>query len=289
MDHADPDLQDHERHRRMPPARQAPLRRPPLGLPTSVGSAVNSAFTAAVDSGAAVGSGMQGFVERGVDTAYQVIDAYMRRGLEAAQRQAPFAFGAASAPGGSAPGPMPPLLNPSWAQAASSLAGPWAQLVRAWVDGLESLAPALSRAGFGDAAAAAAAAMGGAAQATSAASAAAPAPPSAGASAASPADQAPRAASPSPKMTIEIMSRQVTEATLELEPGADLAVLRAAWEGQADSPVHPATLTFYSEPGHVHLRLTLAESALPGRHEARVTDRHGQCWGRVAVTIADCG
>lgn len=271
VDNADPALQDPARHQRTAPQRQAPLRRPPLGLPASMGSAVNSAFTAAVDSGTAVGSGVQGFVERGVDTAYTVIDAYMRRGLEAAQRQASAGFSGMGTPGAAGAGPVPPLQNAAWAQAASSLAGPWAELVRAWADGLAALAPALNRSAFGDG--------------TTAPSGPAPAPSAAGAPTARPAPAAGPAASPRAKVTLEFMSRQVAGVSLSLEPGADLVQLQARWTGAADATHGPAALAFYSEPGHVHLRLTLADPPLPGRHHAVVTDRDGQHWGSVTLSL----
>ena len=98
-------------------------------------------------------------------------------------------------------------------------------------------------------------------------------------------------------MTIELVSRRSAEVTVSLEPGADLAALQADWltpaagpttgaAGAAGAAGAPGSLALYSEPGHVHLRLTLTEPPPPGRHEARLTDPQGQAWGSVVVSIA---
>jgi len=239
MNEADPAADEHARAQRPLPQRQAPLRRPPLGLPASVGSAVN---------------GMQGFVERGVDTAYTVIDAYMRRGQQAAQRQQP--FDPPAAPGAAAgAGAWPQTATAAWGQTASSIAEPWMQLARAWADGLAALAPLASRIGAGIN----------------------PAAMPAGATA---------AAGPRAKLTIEFLSPQMAQVEVALEPGADLAALHADWSRDGQPAAAPGSFAFHCVPGHVHLRLALAEAAAPGRHQAAVADGHGQVWGSVAVTIA---
>ena len=154
--------------------------------------------------------------------------------------------------------------------------------MRAWVDAVATLGPLASRAGagLGDALPPGFMAAGMAASAPFAASQAA---------AAAPAGAAPTtAAGPCAKVTIELVSRRSAEVAVSLEPGADLAALQADWLTEAAEPAvgAPGSLALYSEPGHVHLRLTLADPPPPGRHEARLTDSQGQAWGSVVLTIA---
>ena len=327
MNDAETGLDDSTRLKRPAPQRQAPLRRPPLGLPASMGATLNGALGAAMDTrqtisaglgaavkqgldsgqamGEAAAGGVQGFVERGVNTAYQVIEEYMRRGQETAQRLSPLGSG----PGTARPGLAADAAN-AWAQnlagplgqTASSLAAPWMQLVRAWVDGVSTLAPmagqmagqvagqvgGLNRSGvfngFG----------GPGPAAPTAATAATPmgtqqthtreAPASAGA-ATQPAT-AP-AVGPRAKVTLEFMSRQPAQFSVSLEPGADMAALQATWSGQDTAAAIPAQVVLYSAPGHVHVRLTLAESPQAGRHEATLFDGHGQSWGSLTMVIAE--
>ena len=323
------------RLQRPAPLRQAPLRRPPLGLPAALGSALNQALGSGLDaargSGAALGAGlgaavqqgldgsramagaaeagMQGFVERGVDTAYTVLEAYMRRGQQAAHRMSPGApetagplsglgglgglnglnglnglgeLGGLSSLGASLAGSQP------WGATAASIAGPWLQLLRAWADVLATLGPLTGRAvaGLGDALP----------PGFMAAGAAAPAPfgTHQAAALASAAVAPPAATGPRTKVTVELVSRRSAEVSVSLEPGADLAALQADWLPPAAEPAQdaqdkqdaPGSLVLYSEPGHVHLRLTLADPTPAGRHEARLTDKQGQAWGNVVVTIA---
>ena len=307
------------RLQRPAPLRQAPLRRPPLGLPAALGSALNQALGNGLDaargSGAALGAGlgaavqqgldgsramagaaeagMQGFVERGVDTAYTVIEAYMRRGQQAAQRVSPGApetTAPLSGPGGlGGLGGLDGLAglgaslagSQPWGATAASIAGPWLQLLRAWADVLATLGPLTGRAvaGLGDALP----------PGFMATDAAAPAPFGTRQAAAASAATAPTAATgPRTKVTVELVSRRSAEVSVSLEPGADLAALQSDWLTPAAEPAQdaPGSLVLYSEPGHVHLRLTLADPAPPGRHEARLTDHQGQTWGSLVVTIA---
>ncbi len=280
MNDSDPGLETRPRQQRPMPLRQAPIRRPPLGLPAA--------------------PELQGFVERGVDTAYTVIEAYLRRGQQAAQRVSPGAPAAASPLSGlgglsglsglSGPGGLGGLggLGASlagsapWGATASSIAGPWLQLLRAWAEVLATLGPLAGRVGAGLGEALPAGFM--------AAGAAAPAPFGASqGAAAAPAATAPMAAAgPRAKVTIELVARRSAEVAVSLEPGADLAALQADWLTEAAEPAvgAPGSLVLYSEPGHVHLRLTLADPPPPGRHEARLTDSQGQAWGSVVLTIA---
>lgn len=325
MNDVETGLDNSSRLKRPAPQRQAPLRRPPLGLPASMGATLNGALGAAIDTsqtlsaglGAAVrqgldsgqamseaaGAGVQGFVERGVNTAYQVIEEYMQRGQQAAQRLSPVG------PGPTRAGLAADAAN-AWAQnlagplgqTASSLAAPWMQLVRAWVDGVSTLAPMagqvagqlaermagqageLNRTGVFNGmggpgvVAPGSAPMG--AQHTSASQA------PTGSAAAHPLAAAP-ATSPRAKITIEFMSGQPAEFSVSLDPGADLVALHAAWSGEAAVAASPAQVVLYSAPGHVHLRLTLAASPLAGRHEAALIDGHGQSWGSLSMVIAE--
>lgn len=328
MNDVETGLDDSSRLKRPTPQRQAPLRRPPLGLPASMGATLNGALGAAMDTsqtlsaglgaavkqglnsgqamGEAAGAGVQGFVERGVNTAYLVIEDYMRRGQETAQRLSP-SFG--PGPGATRTGLAADAAN-AWAQnlagplgqTASSLAGPWMQLVRAWVDGVSSLAPMagqmagqvagqvgdLNRSGvfngFGrpsptaPATAPAAAPMG----PQHAHSHEAPA----GAAAAARPAMAP-AVGPRAKVTLEFMSSQPAQFTVSLEPGADMAALQAKWSGQAAAAAAPAQVALYNAPGHVHVRLTLAKAPSAGRHEAELMDGHGQSWGSLSMVITE--
>lgn len=249
MSDADPANDESMRAQRPSPPRQAPLRRPPLGMPSSVGSAVNGAAEA----------GAQGFVERGVDTAYTVIDAYLRRGQQAAQRQQPFEAQGAARPF-VAPDPLsawPKGVSAALGQTASSIAGPWLQLARAWVDGLAALAPLAGRMG---------AAVDPAGTAASRA-----------------------AAGPRAKVTIEFVSRRLAEVEVSLEPGADLVNLHAAWSRDGQPATAPGELVFHSAPGHVHVRVAVSDAASTGRHHAAVVDGGGQVWGSAAIKIASPG
>jgi hypothetical protein len=321
MNDVEPGLDSSSRLKRPTPQRQAPLRRPPLGLPASMGATLNGALGAAIDTsqtisaglGAAVrqgldsgqamseaaGAGVQGFVERGVNTAYQVIEEYMQRGQEAAQRLSP------AGPGPARPGLAADAAN-AWAQnlagplgqTASSLAAPWMQLVRAWVDGVGTLAPMA-----GQLAGRMAAPMGdlnraGVFTGMGRPSAAAPGTepmgaqhPAAGHAATGPAVEPPLAAAPvvgpRAKTTIEFMSGQPAEFSVSLDPGADLAALKARWSGETAVAAAPAQVTLYCVPGHVHVRLSLAESPPAGRHEAALIDGYGQSWGNLTMAIAE--
>ena len=265
MNDSDPGLETRPRQQRPMPQRQAPLRRPPLCLPAA--------------------PELQGFVERGVETAYTVIDAYLRRGQQAAQRVAPAAPlpGMGSLGGLGGLGGLGAQLAGSapWGAAASSIAGPWLQLLRAWADVVASLGPLAGGAGAGDALPPGFMAAGAAAPSPSGASQAAGAAPT---------TSAPTAATAGPraKVTIELVSRRGAEVSVSLEPGADLAALQAEWLSDGAEPAGsaPGSLALYSEPGHVHLRLTLAEPPPPGRHEARLCDSQGQAWGSVVLSIA---
>lgn len=305
MNDADTEADDSTRVRRPAPHRQAPERRPPLGLPPSMGATLNGALGAALDSSQALGSGlgaavrqsldtgramsdaaeatMQGFVERGVNTAYQVIDEYMRRGQEAAQRFSPPGFGSAG-PGYASPGFAADVAG-AWAQnlagplgqAASSMAVPWAQLLRAWADGLATMSPMAGQATGWPPATGASVSASASAQA-----------PTAGSSAASPGATA-SAAGPRAKITVECIARQPAEMAVSLEPGADLAALHARWSCEGVGAVGPGDVIVYSEPGHVHVRLALCEQSVPGRHVAALVDGQDQEWGSLSVRIAqDC-
>lgn len=316
MSNAETGVENNTRMKRPEPQRQAPLRRPPLGLPASVGASLNGALGAAMDTsqalssglnaavrqgldssqamGQAVETGVQGYVERGVNTAYQVIEEYMRRGQDAAQRLSPLgaqparpsiAVDAANAWAQNLAGPL--------GQTATSLAGPWMQLVRAWVDGVSTLAPMA-----GQVASQVAGQVGelnrmGVLNSFTGTGPAAPAPggatsTSASTSPASAAAAAPVTASPRAKVTLEFMSGQPAGVSVSLEPGADLAALQAHWgASQGECTAGPGEVVLYSAPGHVHVRLTLASAPTPGRHAATLKDSHGQCWGDVTVVIAE--
>lgn len=290
MNDPEPALEPRPRLQRPAAARQAPLRRPPLGLPVSVSAAMQQGLDGSRAVAGAAEAGMQGFVERGVDTAYTVIDAYLRRGQQAAQRVSPGAPETAGPLSGLAGlgrlgglGGLGATLAAStpWGATASSITGPWLQLLRAWADALATLGPLAGRAGagLGDALPPGFMAAGEAAHASVTGSEAAVAAPAAAPMA---------AAGPRAKVTIELVSRRTAEVAVSLEPGADLAALQADWLTPPAGPAAaaPGSLTLYNEPGHVHLRLALADPPPPGRHEAHVTDSLGQAWGSVVVTIA---
>lgn len=336
MNDAETGVENDTRLKRPTPARRAPLRRPPLGLPASMGATLNGALDAARDSGQALSSGLgaavrqgldsgqamggavetgvQGFVERGVNTAYQVIEEYMQRGQQAAQRLSPQGPGPArqglAADAASAAGAWAQNLAGPLSQSASSLAGPWMQLARAWVDGLSTLAPMAGQVVermAGPAAGPATAAFGdpsrmGVLQRFANPGATAPSAFAAAASAVSPgstdaatvaahpaAPSASQAAGPRAKITLEFMSGPPADVAVTLEPGADLEALQARWTDDAapaEAAAVPGSVVLYSAPGHVHVRLTLTQPPVAGRHLATLTDSRGQAWGSVSVVIA---
>ena len=96
------------------------------------------------------------------------------------------------------------------------------------------------------------------------------------------------AAGPRTKVTVELVSRRSAEVAVSLEPGANLAAPQTDWLTPETAPAAgaPGSLALYSEPGQVHLRLTLADPPPPGRHEACLTDSQGQAWGSGVLIIA---
>lgn len=274
------------------PQRQAPLRRPPLGLPAHLGAALNGSLGASLDSTA--DAGLQGTVERGVRSAYTVIDAYLQRGQQAAQRLSGANPLGSAGPGGlggtgglGAAGGLGSLAGlgaalggaAPWGQQATALAGPWLQLARAWADALSTLAPLAARMGsaLGDGVLP----QGFAATAATTAAAANPAASATDCAAAAPAPAANRG--PHARLTLELLSRRIGAVTVSLDPGADLADLQVDW--QSGGAAAPASARLYCEPGHVHVRLRLADPAQPGHHEARLIDLDGQAWGLLAMTV----
>ena len=308
-----------ERVQRPPAQRQGPLRRPPLGLPPGLGAAWGPGSdsaradtpSTADTAGTASTTDMPdtdppGPVERGVRTAYTVIDAYLQRGQQAAQQcsaglpaSAPWSGAAAAA------------ATPMGVQ-AQALAGPWLQLARAWADALGSLAPLAARLG-GSLGGSLGGGLGGGlgtglgeqatapvhqawatppwqpAQATSASQ---PDPSCQPTQPTQPTQRAPAATStpsgPRARLTLELMSPRIADVTVSLDPGADLADLHAHWQaGPAAAPgTAPAHALLYCEPGQVHLRLALPDPPQPGRHEAQLIDPDGQAWGHLALTVA---
>ena len=124
------------------PVRTAPIRNGVLGAPHAPTSSNGAGFTTAgmLDKGIrtaqraahAANAAATGAVERGVETAYTVIDDYMMRGRQAANRHQ-------ERNGRPGMNDEQQRYGPSWGAGAgpmSPVMAPWFQMMRLWTDAM---------------------------------------------------------------------------------------------------------------------------------------------------------
>ncbi len=115
------------RVKREPPERSGPIRRAAVGR-----SSASPGRAAAPGAPSSVEAAVTGVVERGVDTAYTVIDEYMTRGRNAAGRWSQWTDGRNEMS-------EAPQFSTPWG--SSDLMAPWWQMMRMWADGLSAFVP----------------------------------------------------------------------------------------------------------------------------------------------------
>jgi hypothetical protein len=190
---------------------------------------------------------MQGAVERGVDTAYMVIEEYMRRGQEAASRfrqrngrpnmnDEQQRFGGAFA---NPSGPIAPLM------------APWIQVMRVWTDAMAAFA-----AGGGPAVDLMNRVLAGFALAR-------------------------------PKISVEVSSQYPTEVTVALDPGAELAKLTVDPLSNPDDRDAPALTGTQIEcvQDVILFRLTVPNDQPSGRYCGTIKDSAGLRRGELVAQV----
>ena len=254
------------RRKRVPPERSGPVRNPVVSKPPDPTNArstpgVGAAFGATVDEGLRTAerlaefssAAVRGAVECGVQTAYTVIDEYMRRGHEAAGRNRERSngrgemnddrqnFGNWSA----AWGPMSPLMA-QWTSAMRM----WAEAWSTFVPGVASQQPW----NFG--------AMGFAPPSTTAAT---------------------------PKVSVQVSSQYPTEVTASVYPGADAMTLAAEPLQMPDGSGAPSLVgvAITCSPGCVRVSVTVPSDQPAGCYVGAINDAGGKKCGDLRVVISD--
>ncbi len=184
----------------------------------------------------AVDTTTRGVVERGVETAYVVIDEYIRRGQEAAGRrtQSNHSGGSMSQPPnsqnsyGSGPNPWGPM-NP--------LMAPWMQAMQMWTNSMMSFMPT----GAANPMAAWMGAGGGT----------------------------------RPEISVRAESQQPVEVSVTLDAGADLVRLTAEPLASSDNPKAPyiAGTTIESSPGRLRVLVAVPNDQPAGYYRAALRDQ----------------
>ncbi len=220
------------RVKREPPERSGPIRR-----------AVVGSSSTSPDRAAAV----TGVVERGVDTAYTVIDEYMTRGRNAAGRWSQWTDGRNDMS-------EAPQFSTPWG-ASSDLMAPWWQMMRMWADGMSAFVP------------------GGQGPATAWLNAFVP-----GSTAWS---------SQAPRVEVRVSSKPTAVVTVSLEPGADSMQLTAeppanTGNGKKSSPLG---LTLESFPGLVRVSVTVPDDQPADSYTFTVRDKDHNHRGELRVDV----
>jgi hypothetical protein len=227
---------------REPPVRSGPIRRPGREVPTASTPSVEPIATTTVVEKLVSGAddAVKGVVERGVDTAYAVIDEYMERGRAAALLQTE------QSDGRNVMGTESRNSNPYWA--ASDLMAPWiqwGQMMRLWADGLSAFMPGGPYAV--DAWANAFVARSGA---------------------------RPAAGRWSPRVEVRVSSERFVSAWADLSPGADASDL--IYE-PATRDAHQVRVDFEDCCGVVLMKVTVPKTYPKGRHKLTIQDKTDRC------------
>lgn len=190
-----------------------------------------------------------GAAERGVHTAYTVLDEYLARGKEAAKR---YEMPTPGSPTMSdqrqngmwnAFGPMGPMM----AQAA----GPWMQVARMWSDSMSQFVP-------------------GGQQAVSQWMAMWPGMPG--------------ASSAGARTAVRIASARPATVQVSLSPDAEYMTLASSLTSSAGGTLGGVTIT--TKEGQVLISVTVADSQAPGLYRGSIVDGGGNPRGELTVDIA---
>jgi hypothetical protein len=250
------------RRRRMTrkaPVRVAPIRNAMTGAPAddarsngarfTLGAVVDQGLRAAQQLTETADATVKGAVERGVETAYMVIEEYMLRGQEAASQyrqrtERPHMndeqqrFNAWNAPG-----PMGPLMAP-WMS--------WMQLMRLWADAMAAFG-----AGGGPAADFWMRLMSGSSGGLR------------------------------PKTAVEVSSESPTELMVAVDLGAECSKLTAEPLGHAtDKDVPPlAGVSIETSPEVIRVRLSVPNDQPGGQYRGALKDERGMKRGELVATV----
>lgn len=248
----------------------APAAAPPSGSnglngarngPYSYGEAIDRSLEAARLVVDAVDATARGAVERGVETAYAVIDEYMRRGRAAAsqRRNSNSAYTATFGgsvqqpgggyPGGSSGGGAGGANSGPWGNASNNpLLAPWLQMMRLWTDSMMAFMP-----------------TGGA----------------------NPFAMWTGAVQPRPAIAVRTSSQLPVEVTVNLDAGAEWFLLRADPLVNAENPnsSNIAAPSITCEPGRVSVSVAVPSIQALGRYTATIRDSSGIRRGELCVSV----
>jgi hypothetical protein len=243
---------------REPPERSGPIRQAGMGRPSASparaadpvtpSSVVEQGLETARMMARVADATVKGVVERGVDTAYTVIDEYMARGRNAAGRQGQWTDGRNGMS-------QDPQFSTPWGS-SSDLMAPWWQMMRMWAEGMAAFVP------------------GGPATAWLNAFV-----PGGTGWAGSP--------SQAPRVEVRVSSKRTAVVTVSLHPGADSMQLTAeppAATGNAKKP-SPLGLTFESFPGLVRVSVTVPDDQPADSFTFTIRDRDHNQRGELRVDV----
>ncbi len=215
----------------------------------TVGTVVDEGLRTAFRAVQANDATIRGAVERGVDTAYTVIEEYMLRGRQAAGRHHERTHGSDDMSddrnyrrtGWPAGGDLPPLLEP------------WMQMMRLWTESMSSFIP--GGAGFPNPFAPRGAPSGSAAARVT--------------------------------VAVQVSSKQPAEVAVDIDAGYERAPLSTDAMLHVDRTMGARIADFAVEcrDGHVRVRLAVPDTQSPGCYEATLRDTEGARRGAVRVDI----
>ncbi len=248
---------DLHRLRREPPLRTAPTRNRMVRLDPArgggvAGTVVEQGVHAAYRAVEVADATLRGTVERGVETAYAVIDEYMTRGREAAggyhQR-----MGDGQMDRNQTGGPW----GAAWGPAMNPMMAPWVNMMYLWAQTMGAFTQPFAGS---------------------------PATPW------GPPNPCAPTAGVSPAISVQVKSDKPAEVSVQLDPGTDQMTLAADPLNLApaggDAGVAPLGSTaFDSKPGHVRFRIAIPATQPDGTYTGNVHDTAGIVRGRVSVII----
>jgi hypothetical protein len=219
--------------------------------PYSFGRAVDRSLKTAQRVAEAIDLTTRDAVERGVETAYSVVDEYVRRGRAAAERRHTHASGAndmnqeRKGPGY---GPWAGMPWMSGAAASNPFLGPWMQMMQMWSDSMMAFMPSGMPA--------------------------------------NPMTAWMSAAMPQTAIAVRIASRNPAKVSVTLDAGAQLLVLRAdalVLDGNGYAPdIAPPTIESGTE---VTVRVSIGDDQPGGRYRGAIRDAAGGVRGQLTVDL----
>lgn len=250
-------MADPARVKREPPERSGPIRQVGMGSssaspagaadPITPSSVVDQGLKTARLMARVADATVKGAVERGVETAYTVVDEYMTRGRNAAGRRTDGRNGMSQDPQFSTP----------WGS-SSDLLAPWWQMMRIWAEGMAAFMP------------------GGPGPATAWLNAFVPG----GAAWAGSTYQPPR-------VEVRVSSKSTAVVAVSLHPGADSLQLTTeplAPAGNARKS-SPLGLTFESFPGLVRVNVTVPDDQPADTYTFTIRDKDHYQRGELRVEV----